>query len=386
MKKLTALICAINCLVLCSCSGGSIYSNYREVEQLMMIQAMGFDRCDGGVELSVSSGTGGLAGQGESEGGGQIVRMSAAAETLLTAQELIQDYSASEELFFAHTSYIVIGSDALSDGLEYYLDYIERNETFRLDIPVFAASGGSAKELVVGTGSDSYDAVNVLRSIERNLRVRGDGHLYTAGEIAADLNVNGSALICAVKTVPVGDTIKDASESEQTAVFDGYAVIGGGRAIAQLNAHDALAVNLLLNRSGPSMIAVEAEDITATLQLDDSSCDITPIFDGDELCGLNVSLKVSAALSEYRGEPDIKELNRAFERDLRSRLDAALTLSRETGCDFMQLGALLQKQQPLTMSGMDTELQRLLPNLYIYINVETEIDRGFVLNRPEVGK
>ena len=61
------------------------------------------------------------------------------------------------------------------------------------------------------------------------------------------------------------------------------------------------------------MIAVEAEDITATLQLDDSSCDITPIFDGDELCGLNVSLKVSAALSEYRGEPDIKELNRAFE-------------------------------------------------------------------------
>ena len=88
MKKLTALICAINCLMLCSCSGGSIYSNYREVEQLMMIQAMGFDRCDGGVELSVSSGTGGLSGQGESEGGGQIVRMSAAAETLLTAQEL----------------------------------------------------------------------------------------------------------------------------------------------------------------------------------------------------------------------------------------------------------------------------------------------------------
>ena len=134
------------------------------------------------------------------------------------------------------------------------------------------------------------------------------------------------------------------------------------------------------------MIAVKAEDITATLQLDDSSCDITPVFDGDTLCGLSVSLKVSAALSEYRGEPDIKELNRAFERDLHSRLDAALTLSRETGCDFMQLGALLQKQQPLTMSGMDTELQRLLPNLYIYINVETEIDRGFVLSRPEVGK
>ena len=53
---------------------------------------------------------------------------------------------------------------------------------------------------------------------------------------------------------------------------------------------------------------------------------------------------------------------------------------------IMQLGALLQKQQPLTMSGMDTELQHLLPNLYIYINVETEIDRGFVLSRPEVGK
>lgn len=350
----------------------------------MIIQAMGFDRCDGGVGLSVSSGTGGLVGQGESENGNQIVRMSAEAETLYTAQELISDYSASEELFFAHTSYIVIGSQALSDGIDPYLDYIERNDTFRLDIPVFATMCGSAKELVIGTGSDSYDAVNVLRAIERNLGVRGDAHVYSAGEIAADLNTNGSALICAVRTVPAGEVLAGAGEDELTAVFDGYAVICDGRAIAGIDSHNALAVNLLLERSGPSAIAVETDKTSATLQLDTCKCEIRPQFDGDELCGLDVSLKIDAALAEYRGRPDISALNDAFAQDMRSRCEAVLELSKQTGCDFLQLGELLQKQHPLTLSGMDAEFRKLLPNLNIYINVETGIDRGFVLNEPEV--
>ena len=59
MKKFICLICAACLFLLSGCSGGSIYTNYREVEQLMVIQTMGFDKDKNGVTLSVSTGNSG---------------------------------------------------------------------------------------------------------------------------------------------------------------------------------------------------------------------------------------------------------------------------------------------------------------------------------------
>ena len=50
--------------LLTGCSGGSIYSNYRELEQLMVIQTMGFDWAESGVRLSASSGSDSAGGGG----------------------------------------------------------------------------------------------------------------------------------------------------------------------------------------------------------------------------------------------------------------------------------------------------------------------------------
>ena len=58
--------------LLTGCSGGSIYSNYRELEQLMVIQTLGFDRTPDGVRLSASSGSDSAGGGGGSKGGDNL--------------------------------------------------------------------------------------------------------------------------------------------------------------------------------------------------------------------------------------------------------------------------------------------------------------------------
>lgn len=94
--------------LLTGCSGGSIYSNYRELEQLMVIQTLGFDRTSGGVRLSASSGSdsaggGGGGGGGESgaeqSGSAGVARLAAEAPSFTLAEEKMQDYSAREDLF-----------------------------------------------------------------------------------------------------------------------------------------------------------------------------------------------------------------------------------------------------------------------------------------------
>ena len=377
MKKLTALICAINCLVLCSCSGGSIYSNYREVEQLLMIQAMGFDRCDGGVELSVSSGTGGLSGQGESEGGGQIVRMSAAAETLLTAQELIQDYSASEELFFAHTSYIAVGGESAKKSVMPFFDYIERSTELRLDIPLFVVTNGAASELVLGAGGESYDATSVLRSLERNLTLRGDGVIYNAAQIVTALDTNGCALISAVKAVKADESVKEAKQSELTAIPDGYTVIKNGKAVGSIPIEYARGVNILQNKVGPSSVELDTDGTRATVQLDKCSCDINPVFDGEHLAGLEIQITLTAALSETADSIETQKLSRALANTAKLWVTKVLGISQSLECDFLQLGSVLERKEPKRLAGMSSDLSESLPSIYYNVGVEAEVNRSF---------
>lgn len=372
MKRAMVLICAV-CLAFSGC-GGEL-SDHSEVERLLVIQAMGFDLADDGVVLSVSSGSDGMGGQ--SEAPQDTLRMRAEAATLLSAQKLISDRSLSEELFFAHTSYIVIGSGALKDGVSQYLDYIGRNDSFRLDIPVFAVCDGSAEEIIVGTGDEACDSVNILSSVERSLASGGAAHVFSAGEIAAQLNSNGSSLICAVKTERVSAVDPDAKEHELTAVFDGYAVIGGGRLIGKISADDALAVELLSGRAGAAILTEQSGDCTAALRLGKSSCEILPIYNNDALSGIEVSLKLSAELCEAHGKREADGINAAFREDMYSRVSRVLALSQELHCDFLRLGAVLHAKAPLAPYIDAEAFREVLPHLTIYINVETSLDKGY---------
>lgn len=378
MKKIMVLTFAVCILLLSACSGG-IDQSYKEIEQLLVIQAMGFDSTSSGVVLSVSSGSDGMGGQ--SEAATETLRLKASATTLLEAQEIIQDYSASEELFFSHTSYIVLGESALKNGIALYLDYIERDDAFRLDVPLFAVSGGSAEELVVGTGNESYDAVNVLSSVERNVTDRGSAHVYSAGEVAADLGRNGSALICAVRTVSAQSVLPDAAKGETTAVFDGYAVLRDGKLVGKIGADDALAVNLIHNEAGSSLIVLSDGDEAATLTLSGCDCEVSAVCKNGELSGLKVSLSAKASLKESGGAVDTESLNAEFKNELLSRLTDVLRLSHDLGCDFLQLGSVLQRSDPFALVCNAEEFQELLPKLHIYIYVETEIDSGYVIER-----
>ena len=116
MKKLI-LILIIICMLpsLAGCEhAGTIYSNYREVEQLQLIRAVGVDLDGEDVRMTISS--------GERNEGGESMLLSRNAESLATAANSLQDYAAGQELFYAHTQYFLFGQAAAEQGIERYLD------------------------------------------------------------------------------------------------------------------------------------------------------------------------------------------------------------------------------------------------------------------------
>lgn len=324
MKKLLCIILAVSLFLLSGCSGGSIYTNYREVEQLMVIQTMGFDSSDGKITLSVSTGNSG----GGSSSQTTTARMSASAETISLAEDKLRDYSASEELFFSHTSYIAIGEKTAQSGLEDYLEYISRSVALREGTPIFIIVGDEAKTLVLGAGGEDYDATNVLKSLERNIELRGDLQVFTAADISSSLNRRSACLVTAIKCVKAKDVVNGAKEDELTAIPAGYAVIKSGKLVGIIDLGAAHGVSILKSKLKSCYTELSLEGQTVAVVTDKCRCEI----DSDKR---EINVKLSATLAEASGNPAIESLNHALEHTAKGWVESALDAIDYYGCDFI---------------------------------------------------
>ena len=373
MKKFIAALCALSLMLTASgCSGGRIYSNYRDIAELLVIQTLGFDLSDAGVRLSVSAE--GSTGAGKDNEGKTPVRLSVDAQSMTEAQDALQHYSGGLRLFFGHTAYIVLGENVLNTDTAQFFDCIERDAAFRLCIPVFAASG-SASELVMGAGADEHDATRLMRAVTENLRLRGDAHIFTAAEIVSALDSNGAALICAVKAVPADTIDPDAAEGEMAIVPDGYTIINNNKAAGHIPMELARGVSLILNEAGSMPVVVG----NATLQIDRSSCELEPVF-GDGLEGVAININISASLAEARGDFDPGELTREFEAEARSWVEDVLELQKSSACDFLHLGSALEIRHPQRLRGASENFALISPGLDFTVRVTADLDRSFHLD------
>ena len=373
MRKFIAALCALSLMLTASgCSGGSIYSNYRDIAELLVIQTLGFDLSDAGVRLSVSAE--GSTGAGKDNEGKTPVRLSVDAQSMTEAQDALQHYSGGLRLFFGHTAYIVLGENVLNTDTAQFFDCIERDAAFRLCIPVFAASG-SASELVMGAGADEHDATRLMRAVTENLRLRGDAHIFTAAEIVSALDSNGAALICAVKAVPADTIDPDAAEGEMAIVPDGYTIINNNKAAGHIPMELARGVSLILNEAGSMPVVVG----NATLQIDRSSCELEPVF-GDGLEGVAININISASLAEARGDFDPGELTREFEAEARSWVEDVLELQKSSACDFLHLGSALEIRHPQRLRGASANFALISPGLDFTVRVTADLDRSFHLD------
>ena len=368
MKKAFALLLASLTLLLCGCSGGSIYSNYRETEQLTVIQTLGIDITAEGIRVSVATGTGITE---------KPVRMSAVAESIELALQRITEYSVSEEMFFAHTAYVLVGEETARQDIRAVLDYIERSHDMRLGMPVFTVKGGSASGLVLGAGDEEgdkaadYDITEVLRSVERSIDDSGNGIVFSAAQIIAALDERNSALVCAVESRKAEEAL-DGAGNALTAIPAGFAVIKGGKMVGEISADDAPAVSVIMGKAGPTRIALDA-GVPVTVQLGKSSSDVTPVFKNGSLSEIWVGVSLSADVTEAEGKPSGSDLSTALKAEFEDSFSRVLGISAKLGADFLGLGGMLERKAPVLLRGACTTFGSAVGNTPAVINVSAEV-------------
>jgi len=372
MKNSRAVLASILILSVSLSGCSSMQSNTRELEQLLVIQALGFDKTEHGVAVSAATGTG-IAPSS--------ARMTAEGSSISLAMYALQEYSTSEEIFYAHTSYTVLGQAAAEDGIADYLEFIERDGRMRLDTPIFVLISGDVSDFFLQAGGkegDSFDATDILRSLERTAETEGSELIFSAADIISDLSESGAGLLAAIRTVSL-DGVLASADSSPTVLPAGYTVISRGKAVGQIPADAALGVALLKNRSGSAYIPLSCGDLLCTVQLDGSDCSFTPVFSGGRLSALEIRISVSASLAEAEGEPDEKLLSELLRHKAEAYIRAVLDVESSLGCDFLQLGNIIERAEPILARGFTQSFSEQLGSVAFNIYADAKIDRSFDL-------
>lgn len=390
MKRLISVLLVFSMLpVLSSCA--SVYSNYREMEELLVIRTMGLDAAEAGVVLSLASGA-------DSERGTPPVRLRVTGASIASGFERAQNYSFEESLFFSHISTMLVGEDAAKRGVGEYVDYVCQAPNIRMDIPIYIIKGSTAETIMAQTGDDKNGIAEILSGVREYLDDRGAA-AYTVSDLARETLRHGSALVGALEYAPgiqqstAGSadtgTSGGATEPGATAAAAGYAVMQDMKLAAFIDLENALGVDFIKNTVRVNDVVVPGRGgETVTLEITDGGCDIIPRWASNgTLTRMDFRANVSATVLESGGRADLDSvdysayLTEQLERCVTERMSAVLRLSAKLESDFLALGSAAEQSAPTLYRLLPLPFDSYLGELEMHVSVKGQLSHSNDIRR-----
>lgn len=135
------LVLALSCTLITSCWSA------REIDQLAFIVAMGVDKEDDLIKLTVQVVVGGGGSGGEGEGSGAPVWITSVTGNSLSEAVFSLHRIISKTPFLSHSYVLILGEDLARDGIAEVLDWVGRDREMRNSLQV-AVALGSAEDII----------------------------------------------------------------------------------------------------------------------------------------------------------------------------------------------------------------------------------------------
>ena len=362
MKRFFRLGAALAALALLS--GCASLLHPRQVEDLQLIQTIGFDGGIGDMTVSVSS--------GEASEDAVSAQLAARGASIQTAVQRLQDFSPREELFFAHIRYAAVGEDCARGGITPILDYFERGMQTQLSVPLFVVKGDSAYTLIAANGGEN-EITAALSSLEADTERQGSAHCFTVLEIASRLNRSGAALACAIAPTAPERSVPAAEDGATLALEAGYAVFRGETLCGFLDTDAALGADLLLGFAPQaSYVLPDGSGGTVTVQLHTAKASLTAV---------RIAVRVRAGVTESSGADTadaemLARLEDGLSRAVTAQIEAAAEASKALDADFLELWRVLPEVKD----------EGVLASLRTLVQTESVLERSYDIYGSAHGK
>lgn len=341
MKRISLIALPfILCLLLCGCGGRSL-SDYT------IVQGVGIDKRDDMVSVS-------LQYLNLAKSNGATDSLTENITTVVDGESRdISDavFSASKELsqeiFFGQNKLVVFGDEYIRDDISTGLDYLLRSVDSRPDVLV-AVSDKKASDIIKSTQRDARIPSESIYDLIRTGEVNGLGVVVTVNDLLRLYSSKTSDIY-----MPVLRTRDDVTSCTGIAVFSNekYAV--------SLDEQKTLAFLLMLDRVEDASMVVHSNElgnvgvelVSQSAKRSVSTIDGRVIFNCDikvEIILDDVQRGVTANVNDDR----IDEIERLVENRIVSDARAMLSLCSNAGCDPLEIGKYLAKENPSLYNSM----------------------------------
>lgn len=338
MKKLLCFLTIINMSFLSACG---IYSDYRDLDGLIILETMGADFKGGGYELCFASGA----------ANDEPVRTSISGSSVNDAIEKARSVSAQGELFFSQIGSIIIGEGSAAEGIFPVTEFICRSPRIRTDADIYLVSG-KASDAVIDTGDDSAGIAEQLSRLHEAAESGRGAHIYSAAEIVNRTEKYGASLVSSLNVINTDEDTKVVAPA-------GYEILKDYKAVGKLRSELSFAAALLDDRPYICVLKLPS----ATVQLESGKSDFELIYKDGEPDEIAVTAKVSASVLENPSETGTETLKAELEQRILKEIKSVLNTSKETEADFLALSYRVGEKR----------LQKSLPYLKFSVTVSAEI-------------
>ena len=330
--KLRLLACLLSVSLLSGCARNIIYSDYREIDQLELVQTLGVDRSGDLVTATAST-----AAMEE-----PLVLKNTSVSVSRAMREM-QDYTSKKYIFYGHTNHLLVGEEAARESLSLFMEHMERSVEMRLDTELYIVEGARAEELISAVGQSGTTAGDLLESLAKDVELMSESHVFTCGEVAEMLASRDCGVAAAIRLVREPNILVGAGNS--TIQSCGYALLKDEKLVGFLDVNLARGANLLMGLGGSDVVEVpDSGGGWAAIRLTKNSVKYEAEFRDGKIAGVRVRVKVTGNLDELQNPLDVySEENIAlFEQglsDIQSyRVRRALERAQELGADFYGIG------------------------------------------------
>ncbi|UAL54379.1 Ger(x)C family spore germination protein [Metabacillus dongyingensis] len=387
MKKIyTMLLCM---MLLTGCS------NYRELNELGLIIAMGIDHSQENnngyrvtyqvVNPSQFSSTGDANGI-------PVINYSVEAKSIYEAYRLATTIIPRENNI-SHLSLIVIGEEVARDGLNLLFDAFERGENARTYMPVFIARGSSAEDILgVIEPIESNPTKSIISTSENNQKMYGVAKVMPVYEVISALSSEGTNLL--LTGIKLNKELKSRNQTENLQDIEPSIIEINGLAIFNkdklMNWYDremARTAHLILSEvdstsfpiscDGNKHITFTAKGIKSTIK--------TVIKPSP---ALQVNVTINGEIGETNCNIDIsktkvlKKLESDLEKEVINQIKQTIQFAQEAESDVFGFGNKLSKENPEYWKKHKKEWDKIFANAGVDVHVNTSIYNSGMLTDP----
>ncbi|MEK3884356.1 Ger(x)C family spore germination protein [Paenibacillus sp. PL2-23] len=364
--------------------------NRRELNDMSIASALGFDKKGDGYEVAVQIINAGEIASGKG-GGGQ--RMPVVTQQLIGGHTIFESVRAMttmtpRKIYASHIRVLVIGEQLAKEGIADVLDFLSRDHEFRTDFYILVAKGATAADVLqVLTPLEKIPSNKLFEALETSEQNWGVTSTVDLHELIFDIVSKGKEpALTSIQIVGNAGTAKTKKNLETLTPaafqrFNGLAVFRQDKLVGYLSTKESKGYSYVLGHVKNTVVRASCPDGgDIAIELNRIKPKVRGSVSGGQPA-VEVAVKLEGNVGEVVCGIDLEKtdsiawLEEAVNEEVRGTIEASVKKAKAFRSDIFGFGNAVHRADSRAWRELQKDWEDEFPDLKVDVTVETELRR-----------